>query len=793
MALPKSLWLPPTALGKVDDENYRALVIDKAHLPAPENQSGSKRLIVETMASVGITTDVTDIVYAPAPGDTRPGFVTVRFVAQVTEGAQLNAKKVWASHPLGRFEAVGLPDIGVFTINGVTNVEMARLPFGGAGYHVGALVRGVNMVENRLNEERLTFVQEEIVRPMAIAVCDKQRVFETDRKATHEAIAADATKSESDRKVANAIVASASAKLEALSLINGDINRYFETFIKPLNPFNVADAFDKTALIAPRDDTDRSNNKSRMRIANGFAKESGLPVVAVRVQGVSGTVKRCLTQILDDFARSPVVGNTEPLTGTWVREPVGFSASPSLLSEKRLTLNVIKTRLHAAACAIPREDVPAEWIHHPFAFDSLSASKSGLAPLAVDVLRHSLQDRDQMAEYARALATAADESNITIRVVINSDNLVVKQQQRAGGSEIYNFEDCVVTANERTGIEVDPNGIESGEAEVEFHDPTPNRLKSLVESQALRPQLQSWSNKVSPHLPWNQALEQAPESEAAASFAATSGAGSGGGGRHADGRLVSRQLQQINERLAKMDERITASEGNSMQIAKILTGIDERSRQTESALSTITPAFAQLCQEFAARGNSQAQIGWMPSPLVDPSARARGVAGALMPSAPAGTDETKADTDAAASTKDDGTMSEAAVVEPTEPPAKQPKVTGRVGAPPGAEADDNDSSEEEEITEQPMSKIARVGYRLRSGMAAVGAAAGSTTAPLLAALDAVNTFAQQARSASASGEGVAPVQAEDATVVDSDADALTRKIADREEELSCAYIAPQRF
>ena len=242
-----------------------------------------------------------------------------------------------------------------------------------------------------------------------------------------------------------------------------------------------------------------------------------------------------------------------------------------------------------------------------------------------------------------------------------------------------------------------------------------------------------------------------------------------------------------------MDERITASEGNSMQIANIPKGIDERSRHTETALSTITPAFAQLCAEFAARGNSQAQIGWMPSPPVDPSARARGVAGALMPSAPAGTDETKADTDAAASTKDDDTMSEAAVVEPAEPPAKQPKVTGPIGGPMGAEVDDNDSSEEEEITEQPMSKIARVGYRLRSGMAAVGAAAGSTTAPLLAALDAVNTFAQQARSASASGEGVAPVQAEDATVVDSDADALTRKIADREEELSFAYIAPQRF
>ena len=137
---------------------------------------------------------------------------------------------------------------------------------------------------------------------------------------------------------------------------------------------------------------------------------------------------------MNDFACSPIVGNTEPLTGTWVREPAGFSVAPSVFSEKRLTLNVIKTRLHAAACAISREDVPAEWVHHPFAFDSLSASKSGLAPLAVGVLKHSLQDRGQMAEYARALAEAADEANITVRVIINSGSLlVVKQQQRVGG------------------------------------------------------------------------------------------------------------------------------------------------------------------------------------------------------------------------------------------------------------------------------------------------------------------------------------------------------------------------
>ena len=64
--------MPPTALGKVDDEHYRALVIERAHAPASENQNGSKRLIVERMASAGINADVTGIVYAPAPGGRQP-------------------------------------------------------------------------------------------------------------------------------------------------------------------------------------------------------------------------------------------------------------------------------------------------------------------------------------------------------------------------------------------------------------------------------------------------------------------------------------------------------------------------------------------------------------------------------------------------------------------------------------------------------------------------------------------------------------------------------------------------
>ena len=80
-----------------------------------------------------------------------------------------------------------------------------------------------------------------------------------------------------------------------------------------------------------------------------------------------------------------------------------------------------------------------------------------------------------------------------------------------------------------------------------------------------------------------------------------------------------------------------------------------------------------------------------------------------------------------------------------------------------------------------------VGYNLRSGMAAVGAAAGSMTAPLLAALDAVSTFAQQARSAGASGDGVALAQAEDTTAADSGVDALMRQISDRRNCLSLPF------
>ena len=112
MARPENLWLSPASLAKVDDDNYRAFIIDKAHLPFPENQSGSKRLIADTMMSVGIEVDPVDITYAPAPGDTRSGYVTIVIIAKITDGAQLNAKKVWTSHPLARSEPVALPDIG---------------------------------------------------------------------------------------------------------------------------------------------------------------------------------------------------------------------------------------------------------------------------------------------------------------------------------------------------------------------------------------------------------------------------------------------------------------------------------------------------------------------------------------------------------------------------------------------------------------------------------------------------------------------------------------------------------
>ena len=199
------------------------------------------------MMSVGIEVDPVDITYAPAPGDTRSGFVTVVIVAKITDGAQLNAKKVWASHPPARSEPVALPDIGVFTINGVTHSEMSRAPFGGAGYQIGAYVRGVNLVENRLNEERLLFVQQEMVLPMVLRVTDRLREFESERQTSNEASASDATLTDVERKIAGAKAASANSKLEALSTITRNANAYFQTFMQPHNPFNIADAFDKTA------------------------------------------------------------------------------------------------------------------------------------------------------------------------------------------------------------------------------------------------------------------------------------------------------------------------------------------------------------------------------------------------------------------------------------------------------------------------------------------------------------------------------------------------------------------
>jgi hypothetical protein len=250
---------------------------------------------------------------------------------------------------------------------------------------------------------------------------------------------------------------------------------------------------------------------------------------------------------------------------------------------------------------------------------------------------------------------------------------------------------------------------------------------------------------------------------------------------------VSRQLQLINDRLAKLDERITENEGNSMQIANVLKRIDERSFQTERQLTAMTPAFAQMCQEFAARGLPQ--LTWSPTanaPTPALMSEAAAEASAAAPGATAPPIEPPLDTQA------DDRMAEGDGVGVPEPPSKQAKQGGAFGAPMGAEADDYDSGEEEAVVEQPASKFARIGRSLRSGMATIGTIAGSTTAPLLDALDSVSTFVQQARTAGASE--VAALEVDEATPADgSGTDALMRSIMEKEKELSHAPIGAQRF
>ena len=76
------------------------------------------------------------------------------------------------------------------------------------------------------------------------------------------------------------------------------------------------------------------------------------------------------------------------------------------------------------------------------------------------------------------------------------------------------------------------------------------------------------------------------------------------------------------------------------------------------------------------------------------------------PPEPAGVAETKVDSNAAATPQSDARMTESASAEPAEPPSKQPKTSGPVGGPMGAEADDCDSSKEEVITESSPSDVA---------------------------------------------------------------------------------------
>ena len=91
----------------------------------------------------------------------------------------------------------------------------------------------------------------------------------------------------SDRKVARAIFEGASAKLEALALINSDIDHYFQTPIKPLNPAcamarRAVSALCTCALLGQTDVTTRTTRRGARQEAGGGTSSSTTTTTRVR-------------------------------------------------------------------------------------------------------------------------------------------------------------------------------------------------------------------------------------------------------------------------------------------------------------------------------------------------------------------------------------------------------------------------------------------------------------------------------------------------------------------------------
>ena len=236
---------------------------------------------------------------------------------------------------------VDLPNMGGIKFHdGAQKATMMKLPLNVAPTKRVAMARGVLLVSDSCNDERLKVLHAAVIRAVVATATrhlEKERANVLQLRATAN-----------DAKLSDAARASAQAKLEytpgrcaALDTIINHPSEFYAATMAPAHMWKVMEALDATIQLYPRDDTDLALKKDRSDVAKAFQRQGGICTVDVATGGsIKKEEARMAMSLVPALLAAPLGNDVQCLRGSGVASNSTLVA-PSAKAERDITKQLV--------------------------------------------------------------------------------------------------------------------------------------------------------------------------------------------------------------------------------------------------------------------------------------------------------------------------------------------------------------------------------------------------------------------------------------------------------------------
>ena len=282
-----------------------------------------------------------------------------------------------------------------------------------------------------------------------------------------------------------------------------------------LDFFDVNDSLDATARMTDR--AEKGNNRVRTAMANAFKAETGVLTVVQRTAGITTEMESLGKKVSARLVGTPLTGSEdvkEKLTGKFATTPVRL-VIVSRETAKMITESIIKTKLHVAACN-GADASDGTGTMRPWGFDGLALESLNNPVTSIDRIPHDIDDDAQVDLWVAAFTEAAlmDDTKVVCKrhrwTQEGCGAIDVRLADDNDESVMWQIEEWVQDANDKTKQQVDPSGAVMVRTSVAHANPTPVKLKKAIErTDGAAVKIANWCKTNRPGLPWFAATSEA--------------------------------------------------------------------------------------------------------------------------------------------------------------------------------------------------------------------------------------------------------------------------------------------